>query len=196
MDSIKNDYKTYLATPKGKEDLAIAVQYKRAWKKGMDRGGITSVGTEFVKMKNIPPEVASLAELVTIEPIALNNLCHGNSEWFKSYGYDSQLGYNLTACPCGKMTCMEIHTLNTKRRKLYDFTRDFNDEKEKWFVPLPVEFGMRTFIQLWGRNRDYIKVDTGCKCFEAVMEGTNTTKMTWKEVVEFINQHKGFVVYG
>jgi hypothetical protein len=194
MDSIKNDYKTYLATPKGKDDLAIAIRSKRAWKESMSRAKIKAVSTDSIQMKHIHPEIALLAQKVVIEPIALNNLCHSNSEWFKSYGYDSQLGYNLTACPCGKIVCMEIHTLNVKNGKLHDFTRDFNDEKHKWFVPLPVEFGMREFIKIWGRDRDFIKIDTGCRCFQS-MAGDEIKKMEWDEVIQFINNHKNFRVW-
>lgn len=199
MDAIKNDYKKYLATPSGKEDLMMAVKIKRDWMKQTRQTGCGSVTTDKVRVTNFPKELASKAKLLTIEPIGVNNCCHITSKWFKTYGYESQLGYNVTSCPCGKLTCMELHTINKKDGEFHDFTADFNEEKKKWFIPLPVTFTANLFTQIYGDSRDFLTVDEGCRCFSSYSymcgEDEGSIKMTWKQVVDFFNQQTKIIVW-
>jgi len=76
--------------------------------------------------------------LIKIEPHLENNMCFQNSLYLeKTQKWKRVAGYNATACPCGKMFCFEIHSVNIDDTGKYrDFTIDFNCEKKKWFLPL------------------------------------------------------------
>jgi len=186
---IKSDYKSFLsADPKGKQILITAIKMKRDWKTATNVTGVGVVTTENVKLKNLPPRLAKRAKLLTIEPIGLNNMCHITCKWMEQYGYKSQLGYNVTSCRCGKQTCMELHTVSDDGT-LHDFTSDFNDEKTKWFIPLPVTFESSVFTKIHGSKRDFINVDTGCQCFaeNILFDDVCPKKMTWNEVMDFFD---------
>lgn len=195
---LKSQYKDYLATPSGKKDLIEAIRIKREWRKQMSDPAWGSVETKFVKPENLPSSIASQAVLLTIEPIGLNNMCHITTKWMKNtvHGMRSQLGYNITSCRCGKQTCLELHSVSIVGDKLHDYTADFNDEKAKWFVPLPVTWDANVFNHIYGESRDFISVDTGCRCFVGGARMSEyVKKMTWEEVCEFFILQKKFRVF-
>lgn len=88
------------------------------------------------------------AELVRINPILTRNLCFWNSKQMcvvlnaKGKKYNTVLGYNITACPCGMMCSMELHSLlkDNETGELVDLTADFGGETEKWFIPIKEEY--------------------------------------------------------
>ena len=52
----------------------------------------------------------------------------------EKFGYEIVDGINFTACKCGRLVCGEVHSINKVNGKYIDFTRDFNNEKYKWFL--------------------------------------------------------------
>ena len=57
---------------------------------------------------------------------------------------------------------MELHAVNKIDDTLYDFTRDFNDEKKKWFVSMDTELTSLQYINLFGN--DPISINKNCVC--------------------------------
>jgi hypothetical protein len=198
LETMRSDYKNYLMTAEGRNDLQIAVRMKREWKADMCK--VCLVHTKNVKLEKIPAFFSEKMEKLEIIPIALNNLCHSNSQLFKKNGYKTQLGFNVTACKCGKDISFEIHTVNKKDGKLYDFTKDFNDEKEKWFYPIPNDsITAHHYISMFGRKYDYLKIDGKCRCYDKyniIDYGDAVKKMTFDEMEEHINDFKHIRFYG
>ena len=152
-------YNDFLHTDNGKMRLRKALEQKQMWN---SRKGNITIGTYGVKLNLIHQELKEKIQKIEITPIGLNNMCHNNAEIFNQCGYTSQLGFNLNACPCGRKQSYEIHTVNKKDGKYYDFTRDFNDEKEKYFLPLETNSKIGKYIQLYGR--EVFSINRGCKC--------------------------------
>ena len=77
---------------------------------------------------------------IKINPIGWNNMCFQNSLHSCEYDpdYEMEVGYNLTACPCGGLINGEPHFVNFKivngKKVYYDFTKDFDGEDHKIFV--------------------------------------------------------------
>lgn len=72
-----------------------------------------------------------------IKPNLQSQMCFQNSQFLeKVYGWKQVAGFNITSCACGGNMCMEIHSVNEKDGKLVDYTKDFDDETHKWFMPL------------------------------------------------------------
>jgi hypothetical protein len=165
----RNLYKDFLQTKEGRECLTESVKLMKQWREG---NGDVCVSTCYVKEELLP--LRDRVKKIEITPIALNNHCHTNSKEFKKLGYEKVLGFNITACPCGKIMSYELHSVNKKDGKLYDFTRDFNDEKEKYFLG----FNNRTitehqYVYMFG-NKPYT-INKGCNC-----------KISWNYVDEFL----------
>ncbi len=108
---------------------------------------------------------------VKIIPIGLNNLCFQNTMVASRVGgYDFMIGYNITACPCGKKVGKEPHFCNKKGDEYFDFTRDFNGEKYKWFEGKsaselckgPKDF--EDYISNWLDPSNYKDLNYGCNC--------------------------------
>lgn len=158
-DELKELYKECLKTEKGKECLKIAINYMKEWKKGSSDMNFC---TKNIIENDIPKLLKDKISKIEIINIGLNNFCHINSEIFKKANYEIILGFNLTACPCGKLICFEIHSINKKDGILYDFTRDFNNEKEKYFLELKTKLSWYHYLKLYGNN--LIVVNKGCKC--------------------------------
>jgi hypothetical protein len=82
--------------------------------------------------------------LINIYPMLLPTLCHNNVEDMlvilnkNSKKYRGVLGYNVSSCPCGRLVCMELHSVlqYIETGQYIDLTTDYNNEKQKWFVPL------------------------------------------------------------
>jgi hypothetical protein len=161
-------YKKFLQTSKGRECLTDAVKIMKEWREGKLE---VCISTCYVKEQLLP--LRDRVKKIEINPIGLNNHCHSNSKLFEELGYESVLGFNITACPCGKRMSFEIHTVNKKGDKLYDFTRDFNDEKEKYFLGLNNKhITAHQYVSLFGYEP--YTINKGCDC-----------NLRWKNMKEF-----------
>jgi len=163
LAELKKFNQAYLMTPKGREDLAVACQFQKEWMNIKD-GSVATFKTSGVKLDLVDERLRSKITKLTVYPIGLNNHCHNNSKRFEELGYNSRLGFNLTCCPCGKFQSYELHTVNEKDGKLYDFTKDFDGEKEKYFLNI----GSKS-ITAWSYmdfigGSGYYCINKGCKC--------------------------------
>jgi hypothetical protein len=81
------------------------------------------------------------ARRVQVQPILMKNQCHYNS-WKMAEYYEDRftplLGYNVTACPCGYLWGLELHSVlrDNATDEWIDLTRDFGGETAKWFIPI------------------------------------------------------------
>ena len=169
-------YKEFLQTKKGTECLTEAVAIMKEWREGKCD---VCVSTCYVKEELLP--LRDRVKKIEIIPIALNNQCHTNCKEFKKLGYEKVLGFNITACPCGKRMCFELHSVNKKDDKLYDFTRDFNDEKEKYFLGFNnKKITENQYVCMFGNNP--YTINKGCNC-----------KISWKYIDEFKIQEEKLI---
>jgi len=161
---LKTIYRDFLMTERGRADLKIALRLKKEWQeeKINDPLGLGITSTAGVNPKFIHKKLRGAIKKVKITPIGLNNLCHTNSEILAVLGYSPVLGYNITACRCGRRISYELHSLSKKNNEFYDFTRDFNDETEKYFLPFITNLHYRQYVNLYGTN--YSSTDKGCRC--------------------------------
>jgi hypothetical protein len=130
--ALTNCYKDWLRTPTGMSRLRQAVELKREWNATKDLSDIQ------VKSDGVNPSYLDVGLVrIDITPIGLNNMCHINSDLFASTGrFKAVCGLNVTACPCGRRMCFELHSVNKMGGDYYDFTKDFNEETYKYFIPL------------------------------------------------------------
>jgi hypothetical protein len=109
-------------------------------------------------------------------------------------GIYPRLGYSVFACPCGKGMSFELHSVNKKDGKLYDFTKDFNNENKKWFLEIDRKILPRAFIEIWGKDPIYL--DLGCKC-KMSWDLTKVNKMEdEEELVSLINSMEQMIIWG
>ena len=153
-------YREYLQTEIGRKHLSKALAIKREWKESQSHCDATFT------TDNVKPKLTHLADkmkLLTIVPIGLNNMCHINANLFCGENITSVLGFNITSCPCGYMSSYELHSVNKVGDELVDFTRDFNEEATKYFLPVETTLKPSQYIQLFGK--DPIAIETGkCRC--------------------------------
>jgi len=163
ITELRNIYKEHLFTDEGKEQLQDAIELKKRWKEICEGSDFQS-GTYGVKKNLVPNFLKNKLTCVEITPIGLNNMCHHTSLLFAKKHKDVKqvLGYNITACPCGKLMTFEIHSLNKIDDKLYDFTRDFNEEKTKYFVELDTQLTPHQYNYLYGGEP--MALNKGCSC--------------------------------
>jgi len=166
INQLKGKYREFLATPLGAEVLKNAVEIKTKWVKSQQalkrNGSIATQNTTNVKKELLSKPIQDRMKLVKITPIGVNNICHRNAVVLSGDGFYPRIGYNLFACPCGKQISFELHSLNKKDGELYDFTKDFNGETEKWFLEVDTNSNSKGFVEVWGKEPMYI--DLGCKC--------------------------------
>lgn len=80
--------------------------------------------------------------LIKITPLLPHLMCYTNTrdllKKMNNENYQYCLGYNMTACGCGKHYCLESHAViyDKKEDNYIDLTRDFALEKEKYFIPI------------------------------------------------------------
>ena len=110
-------------------------------------------------------------ELLNIQGIGINNLCHNNTKRFCELNPDfvSALGYNVSSCRCGCVLSYEIHSVVKDKRtgKYWDITKDFNKENQKWFIPLNLTRTADAWDWLDSFERKYDNFSSGsskCKC--------------------------------
>jgi hypothetical protein len=179
------EYKTFLRTPRGLKLLRDAVEMKKQWKLMKQNSDIevssNGVNTSYLEGIN--------CIRIDIIPIGLNNMCHINADLFSSTGrFQSVCGFNVTACPCGKLMCFEIHSVNKKEDTYYDFTKDFNEEIYKYFIPLQTSntdtvMAIRDFIGDGG----IFYINQGCRC--NVKWNMTSQKYSLKKVKDMIDMY-------
>jgi hypothetical protein len=184
------------------DSLKDTLKMQKEWLRSQESREQTT--TQGVRMKILKRFLLSpfgdiLGEPIKIDiiPIGFNNMCHKNCENFCkiSDDYTQQTGYNITACKCGNLMCMEVHTvLKDKEGKMFDITPDFNKETQKWFVPINFDKKYRFMLQFVGRKFDYhIKGKNRCKC--GVTWSSNMPNFEPEELVGFVKQMGRVVVW-
>ena len=163
ITQLKNIYREHLFTAEGKKQIKEAIEIKQIWNA---RVAMTDyqLNTAGVKPKLLPKVLRDKTTCIEITPIGLNNHCHLTSELFekKCEGVKRVLGFNITACPCGRLMSLEIHSVNKIGDKLYDFTRDFNNETSKHFVEIDTKLTARQHNRIF--SGDPITINKGCRC--------------------------------
>jgi len=163
ITQLKNVYREHLFTAEGKKHIKEAIELKQIWNATIADKNI-QFNTAGVKQKLLPNVLKGKTTCIEITPIGLNNHCHYTSELFekKCEGVKRVLGFNITACPCGRIMSLEIHSVNKIGDKLYDFTRDFNDETSKYFAEIDTKLTARQHNRIFSANP--ITINKGCKC--------------------------------
>lgn len=168
INELKGKYRDFLLTDKGKEVLKGAVILQKRWNDRLKKySRIGKVGSahqksKYVKMELLPQAIQDKMTLIKITPIGLNNHCHDNAEYFCENGFNSRTGFNVFACPCGKYFTFERHSVSEKDGKLYDFTKDMDEEQEKWFLEVKTRHTFRELMSVF--SRENILMNLGCKC--------------------------------
>ena len=163
ITQLKNVYREHLFTAEGKKHIKEAIELKQIWNATIADKNI-QFNTAGVKQKLLPYVLKGKTTCIEITPIGLNNHCHYTSELFekKCEGVKRVLGFNITACPCGRLMSLEIHSVNKIGDKLYDFTRDFNNETSKHFVEIDTKLTARLHNTIF--SGDPITINKGCTC--------------------------------
>lgn len=193
-EEVRALYKQFLHTEQGKTLLRDAIKMKKKWRQ-VGLGSDWSVSTTFLdkNIKKVDKKIRDKMKKVIITPIGLNNQCHANSMFVKQHvDYPSQLGFNVTACPCGGNICFELHTLNVRPDGTYvDYTRDYNDEKEKWFYPLPTQLPYVHFRQVFGTKNEYFQITDKCKC-GPILDVCEIVPKTTPEFIQYVDKVDSF----
>ena len=164
INEMKEIYKNnYLHSEDGKKALFHACRLR---KEALDalKNGCDFNNTARVKMNLLGKKINSKTQLVSITPIGLNSMCHSNARVFTKYcGFETVLGWNITACRCGCRMGFELHSLNKKDGVLYDFTKDMCNETEKYFVELDTDVRPESYMDRHGCPEIFF-INKGCKC--------------------------------
>jgi len=186
---LKGEYTNFLFTDKGKNMLHEAVRLKTQW--GYNKNKITQK-SKSVKKHLLPQEFQDRMSLIKVTPIGLNNCCHDNCIFFEKHGFNSRTGYNVFACECGKNIAFEEHSVNEKDGVLYDFTKDFDDENEKWFLELRTRSSYKQLKSVFGYvNKN---IDLGCKC--NIKWDSGAKKITADKFMDEIKMKEQIVILG
>lgn len=163
INQVRTKYRNHLSTTEGRKQLAMAVDIKKVWMQQIKNCSVTT-NTAGVNTNYIISNLSNKITKITIIPIGLNNMCHMTSELLcdDAVGITRRLGFNISACPCGKRMSYELHSVNKCNEQLYDFTKDFNDETEKYFLELNTNMTAKQYINYFGENP--LVVNKGCKC--------------------------------
>jgi len=182
-----------------KDTVAMQKEWLRS-QEGMD----SCTNTQNVRMKILKRFLSPFGDIfgepikMEMIPVGFNNMCHNNCENFCKIGddYTQQTGYNITACKCGNLICMEIHSvIKDKEGRMFDITPDFNKETHKWFVPINFDKNYRFMLQFVGRKFDYhSKGLNKCKC--GVCWSKNMPNFEPEELVNFVKQMGRVRVFG
>jgi len=170
-EEMKTAYKVFIKENNLFKTYMNAVNAKREWE--ASRQG-ASTSTKGVNPKRQLKIFTRKTETIFEKPVKIeinevlgNNMCFWNSTFIEEkYGWKSVVGYNITACECGAMNCLEIHSVNRKDGKLVDYTKDFDGEKSKWFVELKDQSKKGEEIaQAFNRSMDCFNWGSEkCKC--------------------------------
>jgi len=160
---MKEIYAEYLLTEKGQYENEKAFQLALEWDMGKE--GRVVFGTANVNPNRINKKIMEKSKLIKIIPIGLNNLCHSTSSLFEALGFECKLGFNITSCMCSRKVSYELHSVNKKDGVLYDFTEDFNGEKEKWFLEMDTNMTALEYMKKFGRRDSIISIEKNkCVC--------------------------------
>lgn len=160
INQLKDYNRELLMSPMGRQMIQESIQIKKEWN---DSKGDVSVSTKGVNPKLLNKFIQQKTTKIEIIPIGLNNQCHRNSLFFgEKLLSKSIIGFNITACPCGKKVCFELHSVNEYRGVLYDFTKDFNNETEKYFMKLDTTSNIFQIINGFGNEPK--SINKGCNC--------------------------------
>jgi hypothetical protein len=154
----------FLMTPRGKKHLQMAIAFKREWVATKSKSNV-QFNTACVDTTPFGEDFKSKLSKIEIIPIGINNCCHQNADFFSNEtDFERRTGWNMTACPCGKFCTLELHSINVGEDGVqYDFTKDFNDETEKYFIVIDKESVMPdTVVRLMGDKAMYM--NKGCRC--------------------------------
>jgi len=191
------DYKKWLLTPIGMHHVKAAVIMRGEWKKEAVKMGKTRVcvDTAGVRHKYLPEELKSKTTLVEITPIGLNNCCFQNSKWLSEQikGCKAVLGFNVTACRCGGLMSFEPHSCNELDGKIVDITKDFDEQKSKWFLKLDTTYDLNDYYEMFGRH--YTLIDEGCRCKVTWNHNPTTHRRTAEEWVALVQRMEKIFVY-
>jgi len=188
INELKDIYRQHLHTELGKKNIKKAIELKKQWEYTMKFSA--KFDTKSVKPNIVPKFLSKNMTCIEITPIGLNNMCHITSKVLAEKHEDvkSVLGFNITACPCGRMMCMEIHSVNKIGDKLYDFTRDYNYENSKWFIELDTELTSTDYLNLFGYGSYWL--DKGCKCNVKWNQPNIMTDLDIEERINFMETRK------
>ena len=154
----------FLMTPRGKKHLQMAVAFKKEWEATKSQTNF-QFNTECVDTSPFGEEFKSRLSKITIIPIGINNCCHQNADFFSNEtDFGRRTGWNMTACRCGKFYTLELHSINVGEDGVqYDFTKDFNEETQKYFLAINKESVMPdTVVRLMGQKN--LMMNKGCRC--------------------------------
>jgi hypothetical protein len=191
INQLKELNKGFLHTEEGRKLLTKSIQLKKEWNESTKYCDFI-VDTASVKMNLLHKKIQDTTTELEVIPIGLNNMCHSNSELFcELSGMTRRLGYNITSCACGKKVCFELHSVNKYEGKLYDFTRDFNNEKTKYFMDL-TDMDADTYVCVFGNTN--LHINLGCSC--RITWGTNPhiKNITQKELLCLIENVKRVII--
>jgi hypothetical protein len=164
INELKTLYRNgFLMTPKGMKYLKIAVDLKKKWDATKSQSNY-QFNTASVDTSAFGDEFKSKLSKIEITPIGINNCCHQNADFFSNEtDFERRSGWNITACKCGRFYSLELHSINKKNGIQYDFTKDFNDETEKYFLEInKKEVSPDDIVRIMGRQNMYI--NKGCRC--------------------------------
>ena len=179
----------FLMTDIGKKEAEFSLSLQRDWDQMKKRGTI-SFRTKDVKLNQLTRRLRSKITKLTIIPIGLNNLCHRNALIFRKCGFTNVLGYNLTSCRCGKYMSFELHSASEKDGVLYDLTRDFNDETEKYFLKIKSGVSAKEIENI---NEKYVIINKGCRCGCSFRDGIQRSFVdedVFEEIIEKIEKNE------
>ena len=110
---------------------------------------------------------------ITITPECQSSLCYQNAEFVEmSLGWACKVGFNVHSCRCGACTVFELHSVNVNDNgDFVDFTTDFNNEKQKWFLPFRSTTPISILQDLLPAPRSYTSMMKKCTCGD----GDNST---------------------
>ena len=170
-----NGYKNELFRLIAKKDtssIKMCIDAKKSWD---NKDTNFTISTKYVKhkklmnfMEDFESDYFDEPKLLSIVPIGIILNCHNNCIRFceLNNNYTIQLGYNITACKCNMCFGMEIHSVikNKTTNELFDITKDFNDEENKWFIPLKTNVSIYEFVGINGKEFNEYNTTKKCKC--------------------------------
>jgi len=164
INELKTLYRNgFLMTPRGMKHLKMAVSIKKEWEAVKSQTNY-QFNTAAVDTSPFGEEFKSKLSKIAITPIGINNCCHQNADFFSNEtDFERRSGWNVTACKCGKFYCLELHSINKKDGVQYDFTKDFNDETEKYFLEInKADVMPDDIVRMMGEKNMYM--NKGCRC--------------------------------
>lgn len=189
INELKTLYRNeFLMTPRGMKHLKMAVSLKKEWEATKSQTNY-QFNTAAVDVTTFGKVFQSKLSKITITPIGINNCCHQNADFFSNEtDFERRSGWNMTACRCGKFYTLELHSINKLDGVQYDFTKDFNDETEKYFLEINKADVMPDDIcTMMGKNSLFI--NNGCSCsinWEKNVKKNGITKTSEEDMLDRI----------